>query len=159
MEKLSVSVEAKMHGRKINAMVKMFNLVYKTCNRSCLRAKYGLKTRPGGILLHSALVGSLAPNHFSEDFPRTCFLENTSKGTFSASVTKQERAGWFGRRTTIGFNSAENFHRNIANFRIVKLHTSSQEKIPGKNSKKIGEWVGVLNGKTRNKMVVLLCIA
>ena len=131
----------------------MFNLVYKTC-RSCLRAKYGLKTRPGGILLHSALVGSLAQNHFSEDFPRTCFLENTSKKTFSASVTKQlERVGWFGRQTTTGFNSPQNFHRNIAYFRIVKLHTSSQGKIPGKNSKKIGEWVGsVWNGIPMNRM-------
>ena len=122
----------------------MLNVVSKTCNRACISACIsGLKAMSGGFLLHSALVDSLTRKDFSDHFPRKRFLEKTSKKFFAARESTLGLVDWFGWRTT-GFTSAENFHGNIANSRI---HTSSQEKIPGKKSKKFGEWVGsLLNG-------------
>ena len=117
--------------------------------------KIGLKARRGGILVRSAFFSSLARKILPGNIPRTNFIEKRIKTTFSGNGVEnrprilQERIGWFEKWTKIGVSSAEKFHRNVANSR--NFHTSSHMH-SGKNSEKIGEWVGgVLNGKTRMK--------
>ncbi len=118
----------------------MFYVVFTTSWR-----EIALKASQGGIQFHSGCLSSLACKIFPGNIPRPNFIEKPIKTTFltngveSRPRTIQERAGWLGKWTKMGVCSAENFHKNVENFR--NFHTSSHVH-SGKKSEKIGEWVG-----------------